>query len=342
MELTKKTIKTSKTVVLIVSFLTMSFNCNSRQPSDWNSRTWSSAINLTGKMSKKGVTELSGLHWNPVSNRLYAVQDNGRLRILQLNKPAGTFEQIADLSSIGCPEGIMQVDYNANEFYTIDEESYEIRKYTLSADLSSVILTNKWSVLVPPSPMVNTGNDGPEGIEFVPDKYLRSAGFISSETNEKYTSTKGMGGLIFIAHQKKGYIWVFDVNPNKNDDFIFVGKYKTNRNESCDLGFDRSTGLLYILHNTGENTLEVTDLSSELVSGKRKLLTKKEYNIPNPTENINVEGFAITPKFADSTNVNVWLCRDVDHKEDFSLRHDCLRWFTHFHALGTNIKDWQK
>ena len=44
-----------------------------------------------------------------------------------------------------------------------------------------------------------------------------------------------MCGLVFIAHQNGGYLWVFDVNPNVTDDFAFVGKYKTNRNESCDL-----------------------------------------------------------------------------------------------------------
>ena len=181
-----------------------------------------------------------------------------------------------------------------------------------------------------------------EGIVFVPDKYLAAVGFVSSETDEVYTSKKGMGGLIFIAHQKKGLIWVFDVNPDKDGDYAFVGKYKTNRDESCDLAFDRSTGLLYILHNTHGNSLEVTDLSTRSGTKRRKFVMKNEYRIPNPDRNINIEGFAITPKFADVTHVSVWLCRDVDKKEKHSLRKDCLRWFTPFDAEGTCFKNWKK
>lgn len=337
----KTTIKTSRVILLIAFLLFIPFSCNSKQ-NFWKSKTWNSAVNITDIMDKNGITELSGLHWNPSFKRLYAVQDNGKLKVLQMNKTGNAFSQIANISDLGGPEGIMQVDYNANEFYTIDENSYQIRRYTHNSDFQRVTLANKWNLLISPSLMPNSGNDGPEGIEFVPDKYLKSIGFISSETDEKYISTKGMGGLIFIAHQKKGYVWVFDVNPNKDDDYAFVGKYKTNQNESCDLAFDRSTGLLYILHNTENNTLEVTDLSTELKAGKRKFITKNEYEIPNPSENTNIEGFAITSKFEDSKHVSVWLCRDVDNKKNALLKKDCLRWFSPIDADGTYIKDWKK
>jgi len=83
--------------------------------------------------------------------------------------------------------------------------------------------------------------------------------------------------LIFIAHQDGGYVWVFDVNPAVTNDFAYVGKYKTNETESCDAAFDRSTGLLYILHNTGDNYLEVTDMTTTLVSGEYKFATKKNF-----------------------------------------------------------------
>jgi hypothetical protein len=262
------------------------------------------------------------------------------LHILQLDVARKTFKQIADLYKLGGPEGITQVDYAANEFYTIDEKHYEIRRFTHNPDFSNVILAHKWNLLVDYSGMVDTGNDGPEGIVFVPDRYLSAVGFISSETDEKYTSKKGMGGLIFIAHQKKGLIWVFDVNPDKDDDFVLVGKYKTNRNESCDLAFDRSTGLLYILHNADENTLEVTDMSTTQHSGKGKFIMKTEYQIPNPTGNINIEGFAVAPKFADPKQVSVWLCRDVSDDEPVEYQKDCLWWYRPFATEGSCVKNW--
>lgn len=292
-------------------------------------------------MSKKGVFELSGLHWNPAFNRLYAIQDDGDLRILQLDTTTNTFSQIAHIKSLGRPEGVTQVEMNANEFYTIDENTCEIRRYTNNESFLSVTLANKWNLKAPPSYMTVTDNEGPEGIVFVPDSYLKAIGFISSETHSTYISTKGMHGLFFIAHQKKGLIWVYDINPAENDDFAFVGKYKTDRNESCDLSFDRSTGLMYILHNIGHNSLEVTDLSTKSVFGDYKFVRRQEHAVPNPTGSKNIEGFAIAPKFAADIPGNVWLCRDIDNKEKYRDRKDCLRWFRHFAAEGSFVKNWK-
>lgn len=303
--------------------------------SPWPAESWNSAVNLTGVMDANGLTELSGLHWNPVLNRLYIVDDKGRVRVLLFNSATNTFSQIANKSISGGPEGITQVDYNANEFYTIDENNYEIRKYTYPANFSSITYSNHWNLLAAPSIMPNTGNTGPEGIAFVPDDYLKAIGFVGQESGQLYTSIKGMGGLMFIANQDEGNIWVFDLNPTVNDDFAYVGKYKTNRTESCDLEFDRSTGLLYILHNTDNNTLEVTNLTTTLVPEGRKFMVVKEYQIPNPEGNINIEGFAITPKCDDSTNVSAWLCRDVANTEDVLYQKDCIRWFQPFSSEGT-------
>ncbi|MGK4568852.1 T9SS type A sorting domain-containing protein [Flavobacterium sp. 3HN19-14] len=176
-----------------------------------------------------------------------------------------------------------------------------------------------------------------EGIVFIPDSALTAAGFVSQQTGNLYTSVKGMGGLMFVAHQNGGYIWVFDVNPNVNNDFAYVGKYKTNRTESCDLAFDRSTGMLYILHNPDSgNRLEVTDLTSAMVNGEVKLTKISEYFLPTPSSNVNIEGFAITPKCpSESNTVKVFLCRDVESDESATVQQDVLRWFSPFAADGT-------
>ncbi|MBP6335615.1 MAG: fibronectin type III domain-containing protein [Bacteroidia bacterium] len=297
----------------------------------WPAESWTEADNLTSAMDPNGLTELSGLFWNGIKNTLLVSHGDGRLRVLQLNSSSNTFAQIANLSIPGGPEGITQVNLNADEFYTIDENIYEIRKYSHNTGFTSATLMNSWNILAAPSIMTNTGNTGPEGIAFVPDSFLTAAGFISESTGLPYTSVKGMGGLIFIAHQNLGQVWVFDVNPNVNNDFAYVGKYSTGKSESCDLAFDRSTGLMYILHNVGANTLEVTNLTSALNgSSPRKFTTIREYEVANPAGNVNIEGFAITNKYSDSTNVRVWLCRDVESVESSSYKADCLRHFNPF------------
>ena len=313
-------------------FLFATFSVHAQLP--WPSESWNAATPLTTIMNSAGLLELSGLHWNPITNRLYVVHGDGRLRVMQLNTENNTFSQIGNKSISGGPEGITQADFAANEFYTIDENNYEIRKYTHTTNFSTVTETKHWSLLQSPSPMVDTGNSGPEGIVFVPDANLINAGFTSSVTGQPYSSVKGAGGLFFVAHQDGGYVWVFDVNPNVNNDFAYVGKYKTNRNESCDLSFDRSTGLLYMLHNLGSNYLEVTDLSLAPVS-ETKFTTVAEYFIANPTDgNTNVEGFAIMPKCEFAVTGSAFLCRDVESDANTAVKLDAIRWFEPYLADG--------
>lgn len=301
---------------------------------NWPSTSWSNSINLTSTMASSSVDEASGLYWNKDTNRLYLVQNSGRVRVLQYNATTNSFSQIGNKSISGGPEGITMANNSENAFYTIDENNYEIRKYTHTTDFSTVTKTKSWNLLASPSTMTDTGNTGPEGICFIPDSYLTSSNFISQVTGLPYVSQKGMGGLFFVAHQDAGYIWVFDVNANTNDDFAFIGKYKTNREESCDLSFDASTGLLYILHNIDGNLLEATALSSTVAGSNRKLNMVNEYFLPVPSGNTNIEGFAITEKCSQGNTVSAWLCRDASSSESSSILTDTLRWFSPFSSDG--------
>jgi hypothetical protein len=320
--------------IILVAFL---FCMPKLMAQAWPAATWSSATNLTSIFDVDGITELSGLHFNATNNRLYAVQNDGRVRVLSWNPTTNTFTSIANKAINGGPEGITQANLFANEFYTIDENTYEIKRYTHTANFSSVTEFKHWNLLNAPSPMQDTGNTGPEGIVFIPDSFLTAIGFISQQTGQLYTSVKGLGGLFFVAHQDEGYVWAFDVNPNTNNDFAYVGKYQTNHTESCDLGFDRSTGLLYILHNiVGNNRLEVTNLTTTMNGNSRKFVALKDYQVTNPTDgNENIEGFALTPKCPVSGTTGAWLCRDVSNNEDQAIQQDALRWFTSFVADGT-------
>lgn len=302
--------------------------------SSWPSVNWNAAVNLTNLMDTNGITELSGLHWNPQKSRLYAVQGSGTVWALNWNASTSSFSLLGSLNGIGNPEGITQDNFSLNSFFTVDENNYQIRKYAHNTAFSSISLSHTWNLLIPPSPMQNSGNNGPEGIVFVPDSFIIASGFKSSVTGLPYVSVKGMGGLLFIANQDSGIVWVYDVNPNQDDDFEFVGKYLTGQEESCDLAFDRSTGLLYVLHNCNSNSLEVCSLDPLVISSKYLLNQIKEYNIPNPTTNENIEGFAISPKCVDTSNVFVFLCRDVESIESVTLQKDCLRFFTPFSAEG--------
>lgn len=298
------------------------------------SSTWNNSINISHIIPPQSQ-ELSGLYWNDSKKQLFVVCDIGKLIVLQFDPLTNSFTQVANINNLSGPEGVMQTNDDSNTFFTIDENSYQIRKYSLSSNYATVTLNNTWNLLALPSPMTNTANTGPEGIAFIPDWYLQRIQFVNSETGKPYISSKGMNGLIFIAHQNGGYVWVFDVNPNVNNDFLYVGKYKTAQDESCDLTFDKSTGLMYILHNTGSNYLEITDLSTTNEAGNYKFKKLDEYLVPNPPlGSKNIEGFALTPKYSNNSQIYGWFCRDVSTVNESA---DCLRWFYPIGTLGENI-----
>lgn len=262
-------------------------------------------------MSSSGVESLSGVHFNAAKNQLFLVQDLGRLRIIQLNSN-GNHLQLTDRNLGGDLEGITQIDEQKNEFWVLDENNLSIKKYQYNNNFSSVNVARTWDLSLPQSGMIASTDGGPEGICFVPDQALSDANFISSLSGLPYQSQKGMGGLVFIAHQINGEIWVFDINENVNNDYVLVGRYLTNRNESCGLEFDRSTGLLYILHNIDNNFMEVTDLSATQINGQYKLNALYEFNITIPTNGgKNIEGIALAPKCENLDNQRLWLARDV-------------------------------
>ncbi len=319
-------------IYFIVFFLLLIKTVNAQ--TSWPSINWNEATNLTPVMDVAGIKEASGLYWNLLTERLYVVLNDGRVRILQYYSTANSFSQLASKSISGGPEGITMVNNSENAFYVIDENNYQIIKYTNTPNFSTVTASTSWNLLTAPSPMTDTGNTGPEGICFIPDSALIRAEFISQVTGLPYTSQKGMGGLFFIANQDQGYIWVFDLNPTVSNDFLYIGKYQTNRSESCDLSFDNSTGLLYILHNVDGNRLEVTDLSSAINGSQRKFNMVNEYYLPVPTSNTNIEGFAISNKCSATNTVSAWLCRDASSSDSTTVLTDVLRWFFPFVSDG--------
>jgi hypothetical protein len=150
------------------------------------------------------------------------------------------------------------------------------------------------------------GNDGAEGITFVPDAHLAAWGFTDPEGNPTL-SEGGMGGLVFVAHQTGGKIYVFDLDRSTSG-VRFVGAYSTARDESAGLEFDASTGRLLIFHGGGHNDLEVARLSSTQAGGSGRFDTEYLWDYP---ADLDTEGLAIAPVGScDSGGRELWLIAD--------------------------------
>jgi len=260
---------------------------------NWPAEPWTQATLLT-TLDSDFQNNLSGVYWNESTQTAWACL-NGPGKFWAIKKDAQSGQFSIDIKDSnrgewtpgGDLEGITQVDENADLVYVLVEGDDYIRAYDTSV-YGVVSLDQEWSI---GAHVPTSGGAGSEGLTFVPDQWLASSGFTNS-SGVPYTSQNGMGGLMFVAHQNGGKIYVFDLDPLSSS-FTFVGAYSTSRSDSSGLEFDRNLGLLYIWHNPSNiNYLEVSDLGSTLIGGGRKLNTIKEFLGPKTG---NLEGFAIEP-----------------------------------------------
>jgi len=257
---------------------------------DWPGESWTDATNLTG-LNGEFIDNMSGSTWNP-ETRIFWVSCNGGPSAFWtiVEDGSGDWEIGNQYNAAGDLEGITQADYSEDVVYLLNESSGLIVEYDVSVP-GTATFVRQWNISAH-IPAYGAGPLGPEGITFVPDEWLEHWGFRNS-AGELYTSHNGMGGLILVAHQNGGRIYVFDLNRSDST-YDFVGAYRTRRAESAGLEFDRSNGYLYIWHNTGSNYLEITTLASYLNSGERYLTPIAEFTGPAGSSG-NLEGIGIPP-----------------------------------------------
>lgn len=259
----------------------------------WPAESFADAQNLTaGGMD----SDVSGACWNAAIASLYVVRQDRR--VWRLVESGGTFVVAGAWTNLPTGadlEAITQVDENdAYNVYLLHEDDGTVYQVDLLA--SPPALVHQWRLTLGGYMPVESSGDGPEALTFVPDTWLAASGFVDAG-GTPYVSRNGMGGLMFVGHQSGGHVYVFDVNPNANNTFTFVGDYPTNRSEIAGLEFDRDNGLLYVWHNAGGGTtwneLEVMSLSPFDDGGVLKLTTLRTYAAPPGAQSLNMEGIAL-------------------------------------------------
>ncbi|MGE4606944.1 MAG: Ig-like domain-containing protein [Myxococcota bacterium] len=308
----------------------------SRAQDAWPAESVVDSTNLTsieGPGANDFHNDLSGAFWNPVTRTLWLVRNGPGGTASKLwaviEDGTGSFEideraaQRGEWTSFGDLEGVTQADFAEDVVYLIIEGQERIKEYDVSV-YGTAVLNNDWNT-APHLP--RSGGSGAEGITFVPDTALSAASFVD-QNGAPYTSTQGMGGLMFVGHQNGGAIFVFDLNRSTGD-FVFVGVYATDHTETSGLEFDRSTGDLYAWHDAGFDILSVIDLTSTPVAGQSHRLfnTVASFDGPNSANN---EGIAV---FAQAD------CQAGERSFFMTIDDggpDSLRWYQEFtHGCGS-------
>ena len=240
--------------------------------------------------------DLSGATWNPLSQSLWVVRQNGQIWEYAFDPDSLAFElRYSGIlpSGIGTDiESCAQVNHAAfDELYTLAEDQGRVARVvdvdgtpTVSRVWNLEVLNNGHAL--PPE----TAGAGAEALEFVSDADLIAAGFRYPDGSAFSGSGKGMGGLIFVGHQIEGRLHVFDLNPNVSNDFVNRGSFVTSASEIAGLAYDGPSGQMFVWHNPGDvNSLEISTLSSNLVPGKIDTLALYDSAMPAG----NLEGIAV-------------------------------------------------
>lgn len=289
----------------------------------WPGETWATATDLTPLNPTGWASNLSGAFWNPTNRRLWVCTNNpARFWALRENGPGG-FAIEREYTGTGDLEGITQISTAADRVLVLDEQARTIRSYRVS---DGATLTT-WFL----DAITDWGNSGPEGLAFVPNAWLAASGFVDGNGAlypQSVHGALGFGGIVFVAVQTSGWVYAFDLRVDGT--WTFVGRYLTSRTESCELTFDASTGSMFILHNTGSNYLETTDLTSTLSSGNRRFITRAELQVPSPS---NIEGFAATPAVDPLGHAGDGWCFFTDDDN----ASGALRWFRQIHSTLARV-----
>ena len=300
------TLPIRRNTIPLVTVSMLCFMGNSFATESWPGESWKDALQLGGLNHAFSNGDISGAHWNNTTNTLW-LADNKEEKVWSLIESGSTFVVDTSFEGSGDFEGITQA-LDDSVVYVMDEDNY-IRAFDASTG-SSIETWDLTDAL--PS---NDDGDGPEGITFVPDSWLSESGF-QDDNGDLYTQSKNdFGGIFLVAHQNGGALYAFDLASN--GDYSYIGQYDTARSESSGLAFDRSTGILYISHNTDGNTLETTDLTTTSHDGHREFVTKSEFDAPNDS---NLEGFAIKQAINSDKSVNdVWAFYADDDGDDEAI-----------------------
>ena len=259
----------------------------------WPAEPATEAVNLTsleGPEPNDFHEDLSGAFWNPKQHRLWLCRNGGATGSkfwAVVPNAGGSFDVDyraglrGEWTGFGDLEDITQVDLDADVLYLMVEGEERVKSYDVSV-YGSAVLVRDWN-LRPFLPL--NGGAGAEGVAFVPDRFLAAAGFVGNDGAPR-TGAHGMGGLMFVGHQNGGALYVFDLDPNSNA-FTFVGEYRTAYDETAALHFDRGNGRLYIWHDAGWDTWEVSDLTSTPIAGgsARQLRAVRTFTGPHHRNN---------------------------------------------------------
>lgn len=271
--------------------------CRLAAASAWPASATGTQIPLGNQSPDDTTFESSGAVWNPATNKLYVVDDEGWIASMSSSGSGVTYVEVQDgldMESIATT-GSGSYLYAGIEYFTSTNPPSSPQIRELSA--STMTLSGKtWWLNMPAD-----SSHGMEGLTWVPNG------------DHPYPNNGGSGGVFYASSQKDGAIYVFDVDLsagsstplNPIDHFT----PDTSQTDISDLYFDPVQRILFVLNDTANQIIEI-DTST---TAYQKIAT---YTLPmTPTDQ---EGVTLLPNCASGTTT-IYLACDASNQGVYSF-----------------------
>lgn len=254
--------------------------------------------------------ELSGAVWNPVTQRVYVVDDNsGRITSMDATGRHSRSWRVGPAGDTD-HEAITFADYDSPHVYVGVEQSppgqavRKVRQYELGG--ATARLVQSWTL----PELGGDANSGLEGLTFVPNAFLtRFPAATTGVYNAGRGSRFGSGGLFFAGLQADGTVYVYDLDIRRSTtNAVFVHKFTPvpGRTDLAELTFDRGSGLLYLLWDSANLLATWTVPTVTEPNGRRQ----QEWTLWPGGAGRSDEGLAVVPADADARTQRLFLTDD--------------------------------
>src|SRR4051794_692615 len=200
-----------------------------------------------------------------------------------------------------------------------------VLRYDVSGAGTTLTATQEWN-LTPDLPPVGP-NLGAESVEWVPDSYLVSAGFIDETTGKPYVPANYPHhgtGLFFVGIEANGYVYAYALDQTSSN-FTRVSTFDAGTPKFGALNWDDQTDTLWaVCDNNCQGRSRIFKVRTTKGPRKGRFVAVKDYARPTGMPNLNNEGFTTTPasECVGGTKPVFWA--DDGNTDDHSLRAGTL------------------
>lgn len=294
--------------------------------------------NLSGLFYEAGPGSTPSVLWGALNgpSKIYRLINDGTNWVPDPDNGWATGKALHYSTGLGSPdtEGVTKAATGSTSLYVASERDNEnntvsklvILQFDGTGSASTINALRDWDLT---SNLPATGaNLGLEAIDWIPDAYLVSKGFIDESKNAAYdpaSYANHEGGIFFVGVEGSGIIYGFALD-HVGGGYTRVATIQSGNSGIMDLNFDREVGYLWaVCDDTCQGRSNVLDIDTRVGSPTQgRFYVRRGFERPSTMPNTNNEGFAITPEASCVGGFKPVFYSDDSNLSQHAIRRDSI------------------